>query len=740
MIAISPRSRLSKAALFWPAILLVTSVLAAAHINMPKVTAEVKPKVIIVTTNGFGAGEIAKSDSKVFKRLTQEGAAGLMNIRTQASPNAYDGYLCLGAGVKTKTGGMAGESFMASEKLAVGSSAGETFFMRTGVLPPEGSIVTLPIASIALASKDVLRSNRPGALGSALKGAALKAAVLGNADLEEGHYREAALITMDELGLTYLGDVSNATNTVKEGLGTVTDYELLIEKTRALYKASDLLVVELGDTTRLENKNDLFTEAAIEKRRAYKMKGINRYLDELVGFLDEGTTLFVLSPSNPADSMAKGNLLAPIFIYGRRVDGGTVISDTTRWPGIIDSTDIAPTVLSLLGLEAAEGMTGRPIRYEKKALSPLELDEMSLRYENKAVVRAPVLKGYVTLVSIMVILVAAAIFFKMIPKKLSAFLQAAFLWLLSIPVAFELFAPIDYGHMIIPILAVSAISAIIVFVAHHLKRAQLMPIAFVCLSTAFVLMIDISTGWNLIRTSILGYCPNIGARFYGIGNEYMGILIGSSIVGITSILDILGERSKKGYLFVAALFALIIAMIGHPALGANVGGTIASSVGFGVTLIILFKGGLKRGDLLYVAAAVVAIVGLFLAIDVFRSGAASHAGRSLISIYRGGTRELIDIVQRKLAMNYRGMKYTVWTRILLATLLAAPMLFFRPVGFFNRLKIEHPSLVAGFIGTSLGALAAFIFNDTGAAAAAATIMFAIVALLYIIVEEELPTP
>ncbi|MDI6799426.1 MAG: hypothetical protein QMD53_01885 [Actinomycetota bacterium] len=712
------------------------SLLAAALGGAPKAAAEAKPKVIMVITNGLGASELAEAAAPNLSKIAKEGAAGLMNVRTQAGPNPYDGYLCIGVGAKTKTGGTAGESFNRDEVHPSGILASDIFLQRTGIEPPLGSIANLSIANIIATSKTIPRSNLPGSLGKALKEGGLKAALIGNGDNVGEPHREASLITMDELGLTYLGDVSAATNTISKETGTITDYAALFTKTKDLLATSDLLVVELGDTTRLESRNNLYTEEAIIKRRKFKMEAVDRYLGEVLSILGDDTTLMLLAPSNPPEAMERGNFLAPAIMIGASVDGGLLISDTTRWPGIVDSTDIAPTILSILGAEKGEEMTGRPIRFLDRRVDPSYMGRMSTRYENKAIARVPLLKGYVTLVSIMVILAALVSFFKNIPKRLVGAIQVIFLWLLSIPVAFEIFAPIDYGHMILPILLVSAIAGAIVMCARYFKGSQLMPIVLICLLTVVILTLDMMTGWNLIRTSILGYCPNIGARFYGIGNEYMGILIGASIIGITSLLDVKKLRLRAHHLLAGLMFAAVVVAIGHPALGANVGGTIAASVGFAITLIVLFQGSLKRRHFLYVAGAALGALLIFLAIDIFRGGATSHAGRSVMMIYEGGVKELLEITRRKIAMNYRGMKYTVWTRILLATLLVSPMLFFRPVGFFDKLKRERPSLVAGFIGTSSGALAAFIFNDTGAAAAAATIMFAIVALLYIIVEEE----
>ena len=60
---------------------------------------------------------------------------------------------------------------------------------------------------------------------------------------------------------------------------------------------------------------------------------------------------------------------------------------------------------------------------------------------------------------------------------------------------------------------------------------QLASIMAVALITAGLIIVDVIRGGVWIRYSFLGYDPVGGARYYGIGNEYMGILIGSAIMG-----------------------------------------------------------------------------------------------------------------------------------------------------------------------------------------------------------------
>ena len=59
--------------------------------------------------------------------------------------------------------------------------------------------------------------------------------------------------------------------------------------------------------------------------------------------------------------------LAPMVMQSK--DRGLLVSGTTHWPGIVANIDIAPTILSLLGLEGSPQMLGRPIRIEDEKSS-----------------------------------------------------------------------------------------------------------------------------------------------------------------------------------------------------------------------------------------------------------------------------------------------------------------------------------------------------------------------------------
>ncbi|MDP3044749.1 MAG: hypothetical protein Q8N93_04970, partial [Bacillota bacterium] len=75
------------------------------------------------------------------------------------------------------------------------------------------------------------------------------------------------------------------------------------------------------------------------------------------------------------------------------------------------------------------------------------------------------------------------------------------------------------------------------------------------------------------------------------------------------------------------------------------------------------------------------------------------------------------------------------SRVFLATLGGFALLFFRPVGQMPEFKQQYPDLFRGFVGIILGAIVALIVNDSGVVAAATTMIFAGLPLMYIFLED-----
>ena len=159
--------------------------------------------------------------------------------------------------------------------------------------------------------------------------------------------------------------------------------------------------------------------------------------------------------------------------------------------------------------------------------------------------------------------------------------------------------------------------------------------ALIVALTVVALTADQITGSHLIQNSVLGYDPMAGARYYGIGNEYMGILLGSSIVLAGAFYQ---KYPHGGWLPVIALFFVFQSVIiGSPQLGANSDGMITAPAAFLVTLLMLKNLRISPQTVLLVLAGVIAVTVGFTVYDMTRPvELQTHIGRAANQILLGG--------------------------------------------------------------------------------------------------------
>ncbi|MCS5695928.1 hypothetical protein [Desulfofundulus thermocisternus] len=130
------------------------------------------------------------------------------------------------------------------------------------------------------------------------------------------------------------------------------------------------------------------------------------------------------------------------------------------------------------------------------------------------------------------------------------------------------------------------------------------------------------------------------------------------------------------------------------------------------------------------------MLGSFMFYDLHRlPQLQSHIGRNTALVLQGGWPVILDIIRRKSEMNIRLVRYTIWSRILLASLGSLAILFYRPVGVMAAIRNKYPDLYKGFIGVTLGSILAFVFNDSGVVAAATTMVFGAPPMIYLVLQE-----
>lgn len=694
-------------------------------------------KVYMVVIDGLTLEDLNPASHTGFRKLLEQGAQGLMNCNTAGdSSDPESTYITLGAGAHARAVNTAGLGRNAGEEFN-GRTAAEELRIRAGINASPKSVVHLGIEMIKKQNAGLPYPLVIGALGTSLHKAGLKTAVVGNADTSSGLWRQAVAIAMDGNGLVDFGDVGAGVlirNNIFPG-GYRTSFEKITLEIKNLSKTASFLVIETGDLRRLEQYREEVTEDTYWRARTEILGEIDRFIGELLQNINlEKDLLLVVSPTPQSVSAERKNFLSPVLAAGGGVKKGFLFSPSTKRTGVVLNVDIAPTVLRFFSFGIPAHFSGQPLQVVEGENRLAALQAMQENMALTFILRPHLQKAYIVY---QLAVIAAGLYavFRRRRQDLPV-LAPLFFSILSVPLSYLLLPlfPQSSG----PVLAFKFVTLTAGLTLLALAIDTFLPwgsFLFLGLFTAAVIIGDTLAGSPLQKTSVMGYDPIVGARFYGIGNEFMGILIGSLLAGSTVLCTVFPRRRKLCLFFVLGAYLFALLVLGNPRWGTNLGGTIAAFVAFGATFLFLWGGQWRITAFGFLTLLAIFLAGALLYLDLQRpTEAQTHFGRSAAVVLGGGWPEVLQIVKRKTELNIKLFKYTIWSRVFAASLGSLAFLFYYPVGVAARIKEEFPDLFAGFLGTVAGSIAALIFNDSGIVAAATTVVYTLPLLLMIVLK------
>lgn len=640
-------------------------------------------------------------------------ALGVLNSRPGGGDILSGGYLSIGAGARA-VGWNGAADFLPRE------AAEHLYRLRTGVEP---GVFVQPDIALIQGAQTVSYRVELGALGTAVLEAGETIKVLGSSTADSS-FHWAALVGMDRYGRIFQGDLDSEVivGDPRYPYGIRTDYERL--KQEVLAASERLVIVDLGDPFRFDRYQAFFLPEQREVARTIMVGDACRFVEELAAQRPEGTVILLISPHPGSAGAAAGLWLTPALFLG--LEEGLLTSPTTRWPGILTNMDLAPTILALLQIEHNQPFIGRAGWIEPRAGARDDLEEMVNKIAVLSRWRSTVLRLVVLgQIAVYALVLASLISTWPLPHWAWRGLQTALLSLLAVPLAL---LPWDVSPYLSLAVVLAAASVSLVW------RRPLLWAGVIAALTSSLLSVDILRGSWLMRYSPLGYDPVGGARFYGIGNEYMGVMVGAGIM--TAAL--FGGTKTRGLLerlVVLAFFGGLLVLIGFPALGTNAGGAISAVFGFGAAWLA-FTGRRANWRWVFALALCAAMVlGLFTTLDGHQpAGVQSHFGQTAELFRRDGWPAVTQIARRKVEMNLRLLRSSIWSRALIATLIVMAASFIWPSRFMVWLRKNHPRAMRGIGGVVVGAVAAFVFNDSGVVAAATCISFGSSPLLLLALE------
>ncbi|MDD3853181.1 MAG: hypothetical protein PHD40_05940 [Syntrophomonadaceae bacterium] len=696
-------------------------------------------KVYMIVVDKMSIFDISADHTPTMFQLSREGAVGLISNRTLRGRNTMDTSLSMGSGNIGRVFNNGIMGFNQEETVPDrGQTAGSLYHNLTGINPGNSAVllVNLPEISAGIMKEHV--TTLPGAMGEVLGNNGFAVCVLGNGDTDSEYSRASVVIGMDAEGKVPLGDVGLKTiiNTDASYLSRETNYDYLIEQVDLNRQAADVMIVELSDLARLEVADTAF-DHILNKEKITRLAHIDQFINDIRESMNPQSDLMVIVSPSPAKlDIAEKNTFTPLLLYGKGVGNGYLTSGSTRRDYVVANTDIAPSILSFFGLRDDTGtMIGRQIVSEQEINSEnlQRAQELSGRTSTVNRLRVPLVKGYVVFQIIIILLALAAIFWLAEWRRI---LEPAMVSLVTVPLVYLCLGysrlPGDWQYIILAIFMAIALTWLIMRIAHGNAVRAFFIMAVV---TVLAVNLDLLTGSNLIQSSVLGYDPMAGARYYGVGNEFMGILLGSSIAAAAIAYQRYPNRLLL--LVIALFFILQCYLIASPSWGANSDGMLTAPIAFLVTLFLL-------GDFKLRWKSVGAIIGItllatmaFTYYDMIRAPELqTHLGRAANQIAAGGLNEGLTIIARKLAMNLKLIRYTIWSWVFIVILLVMSLLVYRPVGAMMRLRQEKPYIVKGFGGIIAGALVGLVINDSGIVAASTTSIYLVVIMILLMLKQQ----
>ena len=705
------------------------SILASIIIVLVSVTqysfADSSGKVIFIDMNRTNLNNMLNIPY-LEKELETRGYIGLMNIRGDKGTDDRRSFASMGAGGRANVSTEMNINF---EEL--NSDTSKIYKSATGKSPKYINNLTINKSLNENKEKGQYGSVL-GSLGQTLSENKLKVALLGNSDtIENGDLvknRNLGLVAMDEFGRIDGGNIDNINmENPSMPFGIQTDYKKLIDETKKYYESSNALFIELGDTYRLDLYKSYLNEKTYKSMKSNIYKNIDKYLNEVFEMVGEKDTVYITSgfPSNLDYKNRKR--LSPIIKF-KGNEKGILTSSTTRRDGIVANLDIGVDILNEFGL-TNENMVGKSYNLINKTDN---IDYLLDEYEkivSISRIRSTIINGFVGVVSASWVIAMILVFLKdkihhkdKIFNFLKEFIKLGFI----LPISF-LIAPIfNFKSQLGISMGIILTTLILYLIGKKVFKDDIKHMAFFALITIVVISIDAVFGTYLMKNSIMSYDAIIGARYYGMGNEYQGIAIGSAIFGLAVLLD----YKKIHKWIVAALCLIILITTASPIMGANVGAAISECVAYLLLVLLIFDVKLDFKKVILLGIAAVGVVFLFAAIDII-SGSESHLSGFVKQIIINGPSEIIQTFSRKIQMNLKLAKTSVWVNILLAGVAIVGVLIFKPSRHFRKLAKNHPFVFKGFIATLVGCGVTLLVNDSGIVAAATACIYILIPLIII---------
>jgi hypothetical protein len=685
-------------------------------------------RVLVVSLPGVTWEAARAADLPALDAFVRHAAVGDLATRIGRRPaSTTDAYLTIGAGTRAVAPVVDVAVALDPDELYGGLASREILDRRLGGVPD--GIAYLAAGAAVDANDTSPYGATVGLLGDELAAAGVERAVIANADAAEGfvsdepppdgaYARSAATALMGSDGVVPAGTVGRGllVDDPLAPFGRRLDPTAVMSAFEQVWTDGPRVVlVEASDLSRASAYGPRATGAQRRALSDEALRDADDLLARLLARVDpEHDAVVVLSPTSPSAAPD----LAVVALRAPGVEAGVLRSATTRRDGYVQLSDVAPTVLTLLGLEVPGGIEGSPFGVSERAGE--DRVEGLIEAADAAAFRDEVLPTVVTAVIVALAALCLAAWQRhRLPERARRALRPAALAALGVVPATFLVGRVQptVGAPILYALVVLAIAAAVGAAAVLLDRRRPGLGAIVGLAAIVAMfLVDVSLGAPLQLNTVFGYSLSVAGRFAGVGN------LAFALFGATTILlaSLVADRWGRGGLQLAlALLAVVVLVEGLPMLGADVGGVLSMVPAFGVTALVLTGRRARAVHLLLLVGGGAAAVLAFAAIDLARpSDSRTHLGRIAADLLDGRWEPLGDSLARRWQASFGGAEVTGW--LLVAVLLVLGVAYAvavsrRWLGPDAPLRRHEPPVRAATAGLGVLALVGLVANDSSIA-------------------------
>jgi hypothetical protein len=661
-----------------------------------------------------------------------------------------DAYLTISAGSRATTERAVDGQVLALDEQSSGSAAGEIFRRRTGLVP-DGEFVSLAWPALVRANAGEPYDAVLGLLGDTVAEAGGVAAAIGNADgtdsIGASYERQVGLALADRDGVLADGVLTDDDLVVPDPsrpFGVRLDGDAVTTAFAEAWDAADdatsgLVLVEASDLARVMRYRPFVDAARYREMRALALADTDALLARLLAEVDPARdSVVVVAPYN----LAGRRDLTMIGVRTPETSPGYLTSASTQRSGFATLVDLAPTFLTILGIDRPVDMEGRPLEVVGSG------DDLDARIDRLVSLNAAsrfrerlLVPTTMVLVVLTTLLAAATVY--LVASRRAAFLRpwlghGALVALGALPGTYLArglpLEDLGTGAYWAVVAAVGLGSAAIATVAARRTGRPDLALQLVLGLVGLVLVADVMTGSKLSLSAAFGYSPTGNSRLYGISNYSYGQL--ATAACILAAFFVGWEPTRKGRAVGFGLLVAVLVVLGVPVWGSDVGGVLAFAPTIALFVAIVTGRRLRLRLVVLGGLAAAAAITVFGFLDLSRPPEErAHLGRLFERVGNEGLEPLLSIMERKLLANLNVSTSSFWVAAIPVAIAFWVFLRRFPTRPVDALRERIPGLPAGLAAATVAAVLGSLVNDSGAIVGGVAAMVLTASLVHLVVSE-----